>query len=263
MRTQSVQVNDQVERLVLVSDLHGFIEPLKVLDRVIEAYPEKVQVVAVGDYVVTGSRPAEAVEWVRRNAGRFAVRGNHDEGALAGAEGEHPPWTEPGAYVRLSCEQKEYLSELPDILELSWKGRRIRITHGRRPSGEWVAWTATASEVFEFFADPSVELTVVGHTHHAFVRTDARCCVANCGSTSHLILGFKQDDGTVESRTEAPFEPVSEMYSTYLSVTIDESNLEVRVERFDYDRQKEIQRLRDAGRLDIKELREQLETCVW
>ena len=146
MRTQSIQVNDQIEQLVVVSDLHGFIEPLKVLDEVIAAYQGKVQVVAAGDYVVTGPSPAETVEWVHQNAGRFAVRGNHDKGALAMAEGEHPPWTAPGAFLRLGCEQRKYLSELPDILELSWKGRRIRITHGRNHSGEWVLWVQTMKE---------------------------------------------------------------------------------------------------------------------
>ncbi len=146
MRTQSIQVNDQIEQLVVVSDLHGFIEPLKVLDEVIAAYQGKVQVVAAGDYVVTGPSPAETVEWVHQNAGRFAVRGNHDKRALAMAEGEHPPWTAPGAFLRLGCEQRKYLSELPDILELSWKGRRIRITHGRNHSGEWVLWVQTMKE---------------------------------------------------------------------------------------------------------------------
>ena len=263
MRTRSLRVSDDVERLLVVGDLHGYVEPLKTLDRVFGAYPDRVQVVAAGDYVVSGAKPAEAVEWVRRNAGEFAVTGNHDQGALAGADGKHPPFTEPGAFLRLSAEQRAYLSDLPDVLELSWKGRCIRVNHGRTRSGAWASWMGKTDEVFALFADPSVALTIVAHTHCPFVRKDATGCVANCGSTSCLILGHKRDDGTIQSKTEIPFEPVSKIYSTYLSVTMDGSGLGVRVECFDYDRRKELECLEDIGDPNIERTRALLETGVY
>jgi len=106
-----MQVEDDVERLLMVSDLHGFVEPLKVLDGIFAACPNKQQVVAVGDYLVNGGRPAETVEWVWQHAGEFAVTGNHDQAALRGAEGEHPPYTEPGAFLCFSGEQRDYLAQ--------------------------------------------------------------------------------------------------------------------------------------------------------
>ena len=53
------------------------------------------------------------------------------------------------------------------------------------------------------------------------------------------------------------------MYGTYLLATMEDPNLDVRVERFDYDIEKEIQLIRDAGRPDIEEFAERLETGVW
>lgn len=255
-------MGDDIERLLIVSDLHGFSEPLKALDRIFAAGDDKAQVVAAGDYVVNGARPAQTVDWVRQTAGEFAVSGNHDQVALEGAEGEHPPYTDPGAFLCFNAEQKEYLTGLPDVLDLSWRGRKIRINHGRTKSGEWASWKATTDEVYELFVDPSVDLTVVAHTHCPFVRREARGHVANSGSVSCVILGHEGEDGTIQPKTEEPFQPPPEIYSTYLSVTAEGGNLEVSVERFDYDRQQEIERLQDIGYPKIEKLRKWLETGV-
>ncbi len=263
MRIQPFDVDAQIEKLLFVSDLHGFVEPLAVLDRVIASLSENVQVVAVGDYVVAGVRPAEVVAWVRQNAGRFAVKGNHDQGALAAAQGDHPAWTEPGAQIRLSGDQRDYLREIPDMLELSWRGSTIRVVHGRKPTGEWVDWQLPCDAVFDFFADKAVDLTVTGHTHDPFVLERDGCRVANCGSTSMLIQAFKNDAGAVLSRRKTPAEPLAEIFSTYLLVANDGTDLSAQVESFDYDRQKELQLLRDAGRPHIEALTALLETAVF
>jgi len=262
MQTQTLQVSDDVERLVVVSDIHGFVEPLRVLDGILASCSEPVQVVAGGDYVSTGARPVEAVEWVRRHAGRFAVRGNHDDGALVEAEGQHPPWTEPGVYVRLNPEQRKYLNDLPDVLELTWKGRRIRVTHGLDRLGRLMSWRATTQEVFETFADPEVAVTITGHTHFPFVKSRGGCGVSNSGALSYLMMGFKQDDGPVAWRSPSPHEPAPETFGTFLSVTIDRAGVDVSVERCPFDAQKEIQCLRDAGRRDVAVLNDLLATGI-
>jgi protein phosphatase len=263
VQTRALQISDDVERLLIVSDLHGFVEPLKELDRLFALYEGKSQVVAAGDYVVNGGRPAEVVDWVRRHAGEFAVTGNHDQEALKGAEGDFAPYTDPGAFLCFSEEQKDYLTGLPEVLELSWKGRKIRINHGRRASGEWVSWKATTAEVFDAFADPSVDLTVVAHTHCPFVRRESRGHVANCGSTSCLILGHEAADGSVQSKTDVSFKPIARIYSTFLSATASSTGLEVRVERFEYDRLPEAELLQDLGHPRAQQIRKWLDTGVF
>ena len=157
----------------------------------------------------------------------------------------------------------DYLADLPDVLELSWRGRQLRITHGRTASGEWASWRATTGEMYELFADPTVDLTVVAHTHCPFVRAEPRGQVANCGSTSCLILGHETDDGAIQSKTEAPFHPVEEIYSTYLSVTAPGASLDVSVERFSYDLLLEVDFLQDLGHPRVEVMRKWLETGVF
>lgn len=240
MRVERINVADGVARLIAVSDLHGFIEPLEALDDIIHAMPERVQVVVVGDIVMGGPDPAEAVEWVRKRAGEFAVLGNHDEVALMGADGEDPAYTEPGSFQRLNSEQAEYLRSLPEVLELGWRGIRIRVMHGHRtylPEGDSRAG-------MERFDDPAFALTIIGHTHNVFAPGKDDPKVADCGATCKFIFDCRQGDGTFLARPDHPSPaPDSEMYGTFLSLTADGGELEAAVGRFDYDRQGAIRRV--------------------
>ena len=74
------------------------------------------------------------------------------------------------------------------------------------------------------------------------------------------MLGHEAEDGTVQSKTDVPCQPAAEIYSTYLSVTAAGTGLDVRVERFDYDRQAEVAFLRDLGFPKIERMRRLLET---
>ena len=84
----TVSIDPSVEKLVFVSDLHAFTEPLEVLDQHIDAMDHRVQVLAVGDLVVGGVQPAEVVHWVRRRVGGLGVRGNHDRGTSEPGRGD-------------------------------------------------------------------------------------------------------------------------------------------------------------------------------
>ena len=262
MRVQPLTVNDNVERLLVVSDLHGFREPLDVLDGIFKACEGESVIVSTGDYVLIGVSPVYTVEWVMENSGEFALAGNHDRNVVERVEGEHPPYTEAGASQLLSEEQRQYLGNLPDILELSWRDKIIRITHCLTPMGECFSWRATTAEVFDAVVDTSVDLTVTAHTHCPFVRKNERGFVANCGATSGLMLAHKLKDGSIQSKTDVPFEPVSEIYSTYLVVTLDDGEVNATVEHFDFDREKEFKLLEDAGYDNLERIREWLTTGV-
>ena len=103
----------------------------------------------------------------------------------------------------------------------------------------------------------------MAHTHCPFVRRESRGHVANCGSTSCLILGHEADDGTIQSKTDGPFQPIAKIYSTFLSVTVSSTGLEVSVERFDYDRQREAELLQDLGHPRAERMRKWLDTGVF
>ena len=232
MRTDRIEVNADVDSLLVVSDLHSFIEPLEALDVALASRPGSAQVVVAGDIIAGGANPAETVEWVRRNAGRFAVLGNHDEGAILGGEGDDPPYSETGGYLRLDRRQAEYYRSLPHVLELQWQGQLIRVTHGHRTSsGEDVSWMAKPSEMLARFGDPAVAITITAHTHHPFVAEQNGYRVANCGSACGLLLGREHEDGSISSwGDEAVFESPSQIYSTFLALTVESGELKVTIE---------------------------------
>ena len=246
-QARCIDVDDRVERLLVVSDLHGFLEPLRALDRVIAEMPGRVQVVAAGDLVMGGPDPAGAVEWARTRAGDFAILGNHDEVALMGGEGRPPAHTEAGSFQRLSAEQVAYLRGLPDLLDLRWRGIRVRIIHGHRTYGrEDATFTGLAR-----YEDPAFALTVIGHTHDAFAPAEGDPRVADSGATCKFVFDCRREDGTFVPRPDEPDPaPDSDMYGTFLLLTIKGGRLEAEVGRFDYDRQAAMRRALEQDALD-------------
>lgn len=246
-QTESLAVPDDIDRIIVVSDLHGLTAPLEVIDDIVNGFREEVQVIAAGDYSVNGLRPKETLEWVRRAVGEFAILGNHD--VLDAPKGDFPVYTEEGAFNRFDAGLKHYLSGLPRIIELTWRGKRMRIAHDCTPSGEYLSWTATVPEAVKMFADPTVDLNVCAHTHYPFVEQLSDTIVANSGSTSCLLLGHKKTDGSIhyKGRKGETFEPVCEIYSTYISIVIKEGRVHPTVERFTYDCEPEIEELQDIG----------------
>ena len=122
MQIERIDVDGDVDSLLVVSDLHSFIEPLEALDVELASRPGSAQVVVAGDIISGGANPAETVEWVRRNAGDFAVLGNHDEVAILGGEGDHPPYSEAGGGI---CDL------IPDRPSTTDRSRSCSSLHGR------------------------------------------------------------------------------------------------------------------------------------
>lgn len=242
--TESIEVSENVEKLIIVSDLHGLVEPLETMDDILGQISENVQVVAAGDYFVNGPCPAEVLDWVRANAGDYAILGNHDEAAIASTGDNLALYTESGAFSCLDAGQRDYLTNLPNILELSWRGARIRIAHHFTPCGEILSYKARVGETFEMFADSTVDLTVCAHTHYPFLCERDGAWVANTGALNHLVVGHMRSDGGIDPKGEDEVvKPLTEMYSTYLSIVAPDGVLQPTIERFTYDMDKALGRL--------------------
>jgi len=255
IKTAKLGIADDIEELVFVSDVHGLVEPLDAIDGILAGRSAKVKVVAAGDYFVNGLHPAEALEWVRARAADCAILGNHDEGALNSSETGLPPYTEAGAWERLSPSLRSYLAGMPQVLELTWMGNRIRVSHDIASSGKRLSWRARVPEVAALMADPCADLTVCAHTHYPFVRTEAGVTVANCGAASNLLLGHREENGSIHPKGEEDvFVPVPEMYSTYLSVTVRDGELEAAIGRFRYDLDAVVAELQEFGHPNLGNL---------
>ncbi|MBI3986921.1 MAG: metallophosphoesterase family protein [Lentisphaerae bacterium] len=258
MSVQTITLDDRIERLIVVSDPHSFIEPLWAVERCLAASQAPFQVASTGDFLYGGLNPVEVVDWMRRHAGAFAVTGNHDEERPEHPGLESPPYTVAGALARLDVGQREYLRSLPPWVDILWRGRRIRLQHGHRtPAGREIHWTSRPSQLWNFLADAGVDLVVMGHTHFPFAENRNGRWLANAGSVSQLILGWKQADGRIVPQSDEPhFTSTSGIYNTYLSVTAPDGTLSPVVERFDYDRKAVIRRLHEAAfpHMDLKQL---------
>ena len=249
--TAEVQVSDEVRRLVIVSDLHAYREPLEALGRRLDQLTEPYQVFVNGDIFEGGIDGRYALEWTMRRAAGRTIRGNHDsaifeyldagpsiaDGALAD--------TELAAYRTMTPHQLEFVKSLPDILDVRWRGHTLRLMHGhfnlRTP--ETTNWRLTPAELTRRFGDPAVDLTVIGHTHYPFVSRSADGAVANPGSVAAPLFSYAADSGqVVDRRADNPSLSITDSRPSFLTVTNSDGQLRATIERFDYDRDRLLRR---------------------
>jgi len=242
IRTATHDLGDSIGRLLIVSDIHSYAQPLEVFDHLRSEMDGSDRVIFNGDMFHGGAQPAETTEWLIENAGDLATIGNHDEAMLSGAgEGNHPSFTEAGAYQRLTPDQISYFQNRPHRLELSWRNKRIILMHGHRTTkGESGSWKASPDEQIANFAEPDADLFVTSHTHYAFVRDLLNGIYANSGSMSATILGVKSEDGLHIQSGKEEISAEDDLRNSFLSVTESAGQLSVEIARFDYDRESAI-----------------------
>ena len=134
--TAEVEVDPAVQRLVVVSDLHAYREPLEALDQRLAQFTEPYVVFVNGDVFEGGIDGRFALEWAMRHAAGRTTRGNHDSAISSTStptrrrRDSAAADTELGAFRQLSADQLEFVRALPDVLEVRWRGRTLRLMHG-------------------------------------------------------------------------------------------------------------------------------------
>ena len=252
MKAKSLCLDHAVDRLVVVSDLHAFLGPLHKIDEWRDGMPGRSQVIVNGDLSSTGTEPLETLRWVQEHAGELVVMGNHDEEVVQRAEGSYPLYDTAGVSQALTDGQREYVSQFPYKLEIRWRGHLLRLMHSHRTlSGQMrpsSSFMTKPSQLVRLYGDSGVDLTILGHTHFAFVRREGDVLLANCGSVSLPIRAVRKEDGTVIAQGDGPvLEPGGDLSSTFLSVAEQGGELAVEIIRFDYDREEALQKLELAG----------------
>ena len=243
--TDEVEVAASIRRLVIVSDLHAYREPLEALDQWLDQLPGPYLVFVNGDIFEGGIDGRYALEWTMRRAAGRTTRGNHDSAIFeyldadpSVADGAAPD-TELATYRTLSPGQLEFVKSLPDILDVRWRGRTLRLMHGHfnlRSSGS-TDWRLALADLTRLFADPAVDLTVIGHTHYPFVSQGAAGALANPGSVAAPLFSYAADSGqVVDRRADDPNLSIDDSRPSFLTVTEADGQLRATIERFDYDR---------------------------
>lgn len=180
-------------RYLSISDIHGNLEALETVLRVLEGRYDEILV--LGDLVGYGADPNGVVDRVRALAPRLVIRGNHDKVAAGLDDGESfnavarsaVLWT----YEALTAENRDYLTSLPagpqpvdDLLE---------ICHGT-PFDE-DAYLFDELDALRAFEAASRPVCLFGHTHVAvgFKNADTLELVAGPGDTSGVCITFEPD----------------------------------------------------------------------
>ena len=249
--TDEVEVAASIRCLVIVSDLHAYREPLEALDRRLDQLPERYLVFVNGDIFQGGIDGRYALEWTMRHAAGRTTRGNHDSAIFEYLDADPSPGdrapadTELAAYRTLTPDQLEFVKSLPDILDVRWRGRTLRLMHGHfnlRSSGS-TDWRLSSADLADMFADPAVDLTVIGHTHYPFVSQGAAGALANPGSVAAPLFSYVADSGqVVDRRADDPNLSIDDSRPSFLTVTEVDGQLRATIERFDYDRDRLLRR---------------------
>ena len=261
IRSACHQVDDSIERLLIISDIHSNLQPLLIFDELRKGLEGSYQLVFNGDLFSGGCRPVETAEWVIEHVGELATLGNHDEQMLrcTDVDDEHPPYSEPGAYQRLSAEQREFFQQLPHRLELDWRGKRIILMHGHvTMEGRNGSWMATPDQQIANFDEPGADLFVASHTHYAFVQQVGDGLFANTGTMCLPILGIETDDGLHVQSGREEIRPDDDRRTSFLSVTVEGGQLKAEIVRFDYDRESVLEEMKEEGRTDLELFRKWL-----
>jgi len=256
----TVEIDPEIDRLTVVSDLHAYREPLDGVDRCLQSLPGTHAVFVNGDLFEGGIDPAETLEWVRRHATGRTTRGNHDSLVFAylqnlALEDASDHWTrdaELGGYKRLSPDQLQFVAELPDQFLVRWREKTICILHGHQNHGntDYTDWKSTPDQLMALFHEPEVDGTVIGHTHYPFFRKQSSSFLANSGSVAVPIQRFRTADGVVTDRDEQEnLRAKQPVQSSLLSISEDDGELDVEIVYFDYDRAGLLERY--AGQDDL------------
>ena len=241
------EIDAEKTRLLIVSDAHGFRQPLAGFEARARL-DARTQVIFTGDMVRGGPWPHVVTQWVMEHAGPLAVRGNHDDVMLAGGDPDDSPCTDTGAHYSLSPEQRDYVRSLPHRLELHWRGARIVCWHGHvNQEEEHVSWLLHPDEQSAAFPETGADLCVLSHTHHPHVLSRGSSLVANTGSLSLVASGVRQKSGMFLPNGKNDLDAVWDVRGSYLSVTSKDGGLDVEIVRFDFDREGALADLEEAG----------------
>ena len=158
-------------KIGVIADLHS---NLAALQAVIDDMPRVKELICVGDLVGYAADPNEVVE-LARSRRVLAVMGDHDHAAVSRDARRLNPIAARAAIwtvERLSGENLEFLSNLPDRLELSYGERKLYVVHGspRDPLRGFVPPDTSNRMLAELVRELEADIILMGHTHMPMKR---------------------------------------------------------------------------------------------
>ena len=233
---KKLEIPESIEKIIIVSDIHAFLLPLREIEKLIGDRRATTQVMFNGDVFGIGPEPIESLEWVMEHAGDYFAAGNNDDNVafLEPTDGTFPISSFEGIRQALTENHLKYLLDKPYVIDATWRGYTIRLLHSHRlASGE--IWTdrplvPSPEDFAKDFMEDGVSLTVAGNIHIPFVRMVDGKLMANAGSTGCTLEGLIGNDGKLVYYGYK--NPIWDDRQSFLQVMLSDGELTAEVVRF-------------------------------
>ena len=175
-------------RLAILADIHG---NNHALDEVIkELHRENISnLLLLGDYVGYYYHP----EMVLQKLFQYEIRaifGNHER-LLFDYENDPIKYSfvlkkygsgHQAAAKNLSGDQKKWLRDLPETLEIEIDGLKILLCHGAPWSNDHYVYANSDESILSKFDRYRFDFIFLGHSHYSYCIKRNNCCIVNPGS---------------------------------------------------------------------------------
>ena len=192
-----------MDRIAIISDIHGNLEALKtVLQDINLRGIEKIY--CLGDIVAKGCNSEECVNLIKENC-EVVIRGNCDRNMShvrdlsneTELERTRINWNQN----RLTKESMDYLQNLPFCHEFYMSGSLIRMFHASSVrDNEVVINRDVCSKLYEMFLPSDktetkniADIVIFGHLHHSFLEKIYNKTLINVGSVGNSFDPIRDD----------------------------------------------------------------------
>ncbi|MFQ6075427.1 MAG: metallophosphoesterase family protein [Candidatus Bathyarchaeia archaeon] len=215
-------------RILLIADIHS---NKPAFEEVINHAGRVDRILCAGDVVGYNPYPNECVQIVRE-LNIECVMGNHDWASALDTPTGFNPYAQAAVHYThrlLSRDNLNFLSGLPERLELEVEGVRLCMYHGspRDPLNEYILPWTPKSTLRELLDRSSGDVLILGHTHIPMAYRLGDRYVINPGSVG-------------QPRSRNP-------NSSYIILTIHDGNVEVEHRLVGYDIETVAKRIIEAG----------------
>ena len=206
-----------MDRIAIISDIHGNLEALKsVLDDIKERNINRI--FCLGDIIAKGTHQQECVDLVKENC-EVIIKGNCDEYFTSNIDLSTKTQSEINRITwnknKLNDETKKYLNNLPYCYEFYMSGRLVRLVHAHPEKIDKFAGNIDKIDrLYELFLPSSntisnekADVLIYGHIHTPYVQKIYNRMIINTGSVGNAIDVFRNDekDGNVKNTTVANY----------------------------------------------------------
>lgn len=240
-----------MERIAIISDIHGNLEALKtVLDDIKKRDIDRI--ICLGDIIAKGRHFSECIKLVKDNCD-VVIQGNCDYYFSSFTKADNDINNKRLQYNRENTteEEREYLSKLPYSYEMKLSGNLVRFYHATpdRING-YVGDMDNLDTYYKMFLPSSntvsqstADIVVCGHIHKTYMMKVFNRTIVNVGSVGNSFEVYRHKD------RDASYKNVTK--ATYLILGGDIDSDEVgpisyEFVELDYDIEKELSTSRDA-----------------